>query len=91
MTDYTNISATLQGKLINDGKLCPVDLFESYSEKITNNSDSEFIFSEILEESARDEAKASRKRAKNNNRLSKLDGICISWKDLLSPRIISMR
>ncbi len=82
MNDYTNISATLQGKLINGGKLCPVDLFESYIEKINNNSDSEFIFSEMLEDSGRDEAKASRKRAKNNNRLSKLDGICISWKDL---------
>ena len=82
MKDYTNISATLQGKLIGERKLCPVDLFESYFDKINNTPDKELIFSEILKESALEEAKASKKRAENDVRLSKLDGVCITWKDL---------
>ena len=82
MKDYTNISATLQGKLIGECKLCPVDLFESYIDKINNTPDRELIFSEILKESALEEAKASKKRAENDVRLSKLDGVCLSWKDL---------
>ena len=48
MKDYTNISATLQGKLIGELKLCPVDLFESYIDKIDNTPDKDLIFSEIL-------------------------------------------
>ena len=82
MEDYTKLSATLQGELIERGQLCPVELCETFLEKIHNNPDSDSIFSEILEQTALNEAKASRERAKLSNRLSKLDGVCMSWKDL---------
>lgn len=82
MQDYTIIPASLQGKLIGEGILCPVDLCEAYIEKINSCLDSDKIFTEILEKSALEEAKASRVRANKGTRLSKLDGICLSWKDL---------
>ena len=82
MTDYTNISASLQGKLIGEGKLCPVELCESYLDKIKNTETSKLIFSEIMETSARNEAIAAKKRSVKGTRLSDLDGICLSWKDL---------
>ena len=86
MKDYTKISATLQGELIERGQLCPVELCETFLEKIHNNPDSDSIFSEILEQTALNEAKASRERAKLSNRLSKLDGVCMSWKDLFEMK-----
>ena len=47
MEDYTKLSATLQGELIERGQLCPVELCETFLEKIHNNPDSDSIFSEI--------------------------------------------
>ena len=82
MQDYTNISASLQGKLIGEGKLCPIDLCEAYLDKIKSSDESKLIFSDVMEESAKNEAISAKQRSIRGTRLSNLDGICLSWKDL---------
>ena len=80
------LTATEQGKRIGNLDLCPVKLTESYINNIKNNVDSTKIFTQITSERALMEAKLSRDRAKGGNRLSILDGVPISWKDLFDTK-----
>ena len=82
MEKILKLTATEIGNRISAGKICPVEITEAYLDKIDSYPHSDSIFTEVMNESALTEACESRIRAKNNNRLSVLDGVCISWKDL---------
>ena len=82
------LTATEQGKRIGSLALCPIKLVESYIDSIENNFNSEKIFTKITSKMALMEAKFASARAKNGSRLSELDGVPISWKDLFDTKNI---
>ncbi len=82
MEKILDLTATEIGKGISSCKICPVDLTEAYLSKIKANQKSESIFTTVMIESALKQAYEAKSRAKSNNRLSLLDGVCISWKDI---------
>ena len=69
------------GRQLAAGKLDPVDLTETYLERIANHPD-QAVFIEVMAERARAEAQASRKRHKEDRPAGPLDGVPIAWKDL---------
>ena len=76
------LSALELGQLIERGKLDPLELTECYFSKIEHSPFGNRIYSNLAKDRAFLEAKFASKRAKNRSRLSKLDGVPISWKDL---------
>ena len=82
MEKIFNLTATEIGAAIAEEKVCPIELTQGYIEKIKSHPDSGSIFTSVMEESALSQAKAARKRIQNGIRLSALDGVPISWKDL---------
>ncbi len=82
MLEILELSASQQGEMISDCKLCPVTLTETYLDQIKSNKLSANVFSFLTEEEAISKAKEAKRRAKAGNRKSKLDGVLVSWKDL---------
>ena len=76
------------GKNIADGSLDPMELLSSVYEKIDASDVAEDIFSVLTRERAEEEAQASRKRRREGNLKSPLDGVPISWKDLFDTKNI---
>ncbi len=70
------------GRAIGAGTVDPVDLTERYLAAIAAHPDADRIYARLTPDRARAEAKASAERAKAGLRLSPLDGVPISWKDL---------
>ena len=79
MTDTT---AADLGRAIAAGDTDPVDLTESYLAAINAHPERDRIFTRVTSERALAEAEAARGRAQSGRRLSPLDGVPISWKDL---------
>ena len=82
MENILNLTATEIGKGISSCKICPVALTEAYLSKIKADRKSDSIFTTVMIESALKEAHKAKSRAKSNTRLSLLDGVSISWKDI---------
>ena len=82
MENILKLTATEIGKKINIGKVCPVELTEAYLEKIKLCPSSKSIFTTLMTDNALKQALEAKTRVKNNTRLSLLDGVPISWKDL---------
>ncbi len=89
MEKILSLTATELGQRIGSGKLCPVDLTESYLNSIKLNPKSESIFTKVMIKQVLEQAKKARSRARNNCRYSQLDGIPISWKDVCDTKGIS--
>ena len=70
------------GRGIAAGKIDPVALTETYLEAIESHPDRDRIYARVTADRARAEAKAASTRAASGHRLSPLDGVPISWKDL---------
>lgn len=70
------------GRAIAAGKADPVDLTERYLAAIAAHPDADRIYARLTPDRARAEARAAAERAKAGLRLSPLDGVPISWKDL---------
>ena len=70
------------GRAIGAGTVDPVDLTERYLAAIAAHPDADRIYARLTPDRARAEAKAAAERAKAGLRLSPLDGVPISWKDL---------
>ena len=82
MQDWLTMSAAELGRGIDTGEIDPVALTETYLAAIAAHPFAERIYVHVTADRARAEAQAAAERAKAGKRLSLLDGVPISWKDL---------
>ncbi|MDP5347467.1 MAG: amidase family protein, partial [Paracoccaceae bacterium] len=82
MQDWLGRTAADQGRAIGAGDLDPVDLTQAYLDAIAAHPMADRIYARTTPDRALAEAGAARARAKAGMRLSLLDGVPISWKDL---------
>ena len=82
MQDWLWASAADLGRGIEAGEIDPVNLCETYLDAIDAHHLRDRIYSQVTHDRAREEAAAASARAKAGQRLSPLDGVPISWKDL---------
>ena len=76
------MSAGALGRAIGAGKADPVDLCDAFLAAIDGHQFAARIYARTTPERARSEALAASARAREGGRLSPLDGVPISWKDL---------
>ena len=82
MKDWLAMTASDLGRAIAGGEICPVDLTRTYLEAIEADPLRDRIYARVTEARAQAEAEAAAERARTGFRLSPLDGVPISWKDL---------
>jgi len=82
MDDWLKMTAGDLGRGIDAGAIDPVDLCDAYLAAIAAHPFTPRIFARTTPERARAEAAAARVRARAGRRLSPLDGVPVSWKDL---------
>lgn len=82
MDEWRWMTATELGAQIAQGAIDPVDLIETYLDAIDAHPLRDRIYARVTHARARAEAAAASARAKSGSRLSALDGVPISWKDL---------
>ncbi|GGG67881.1 amidase [Salipiger pallidus] len=82
MTDWTGKSAAELGAGIGAGEIDPVALTEQFLAKIDAHPMRDRIYARLTPSRARAEAAAAKWRADLGQRLSSLDGVPVSWKDL---------
>jgi len=82
MQDWLTTSATKLGRGIERGKIDPVALIQTYLEAIAEHPERDRIYARVTPDRAVSEAGAAARRAKAGQRLSPLDGVPVSWKDL---------
>ncbi len=82
MSDFNSLTASELGDLIGTGEIDPVELTEYFISQIELSPIGEKIYSTVTSQLALEQAKDSKIRAKLGRRLSSLDGVPISWKDL---------
>ena len=82
MQDWLTKSAADLGRGIAAGEIDPVQLTEAFLAAIENHEFGSRIYVRLTPERARAEAMAAHERARADARLSPLDGVPISWKDL---------
>ena len=82
MKEWLGQTAADLGRGIAAGDIDPVALTETYLEAIATHRYTDRIYARVTVSRARAEAAASAARAKAGQRLSLLDGVPISWKDL---------
>ncbi|WP_039018540.1 amidase [Halocynthiibacter namhaensis] len=75
-------TASELGRMIGKGDIDPVDLTEAVLAQIDGHEMSDRIYARLTRDRALAEARAASERAKTGQRLSVLDGVPISWKDL---------
>ena len=86
---WLKMTACDLGRGIDNGSISPIALVKTYLEAIRNHPLNNDIYARISSERALKEASAAEIRAKTNNRLSLLDGVPISWKDLFDSKGIN--
>ena len=79
---WLSLSASELGRRIAAGRINPVELAEACLESGRLHPLQARIFARTTPDRARSEAMAAHARAKTGNRLSLLDGVPVSWKDL---------
>ncbi len=82
MQDWLRQSAAELGRGIAAGEIDPVALTETYLDAIDAHLLRDRIYARVTHERARAEAVAAAERAALGRRLSPLDGVPVSWKDL---------
>lgn len=82
MQDWLTMTAVDLGRGIGAGEIDPVALTDTYLAAIDAHPLRDRIYARVTAERARSEATAAAARAKSGQRLSLLDGVPISWKDL---------
>ena len=80
--EWLSMSAGALGRAIGAGKADPVDLCDAFLAAIDGHQFAARIYARTTPERARSEALAASARAREGGRLSPLDGVPISWKDL---------
>lgn len=82
MDNWRSMSAAALGRGIGAGEIDPVALASCFLDAIEAYEHGEKIYARLTRKRALAEAEAAWKRAKSEHRLSPLDGVPISWKDL---------
>lgn len=82
MQEWLKMTASDLGRGIGSGKIDPVALAQTYLDAIDAHDLKDRIYARTTPERALAEAAAAAERAKSKSRLSLLDGVPISWKDL---------
>lgn len=82
MQDWLKMTAADLGRGIAAGQIDPVALCETYLAAIDAHPLRDRIYARVTAHRARAEAAAAARRAQSGARLSLLDGVPISWKDL---------
>jgi aspartyl-tRNA(Asn)/glutamyl-tRNA(Gln) amidotransferase subunit A len=82
MQDYLDKSAGDLGRAIGAAEVDPVDLVRAFFDRIDAHELTDRIYARLTRDRALAEAQAASVRARNGQRLSLLDGVPISWKDL---------
>ncbi len=82
MTDWRKMSAGDLGRAIGTGEIDAVDLTATFLDAIREHDAGHLIYARTTEARALAEAEAASARARAGHRLSPLDGVPISWKDL---------
>lgn len=82
MQDWLTMTAADLGRGIGAGEIDPVALTQTYLDAIDAHPLRDRIYARVTAERAQAEATAAANRAASGNRLSPLDGVPISWKDL---------
>lgn len=82
MFDWLEMSAAELGRGIGDGAIDPVALTQAFLGAIDSHDARDRIYSAVTHDRAIAEAEAAAERARAGYRLSPLDGVPISWKDL---------
>jgi aspartyl-tRNA(Asn)/glutamyl-tRNA(Gln) amidotransferase subunit A len=82
MQDWLKMTASDLGRGIAAREIDPEALTETYLEAIAEHPLRDRIYARVTADRARAEAGAARLRARQGHRLSPLDGVPISWKDL---------
>lgn len=80
--EWLTMTAADLGRSIGAGRIDPVDLTEAYLAAIAANEFAGRIYARLTPDRARAEAKEAAARARSGKRVSALDGVPISWKDL---------
>ena len=80
--EWAGKSAAELGRMIGAGQIDPVELTQAYLNDIKAHPLKDRIFARLTEERALAEATAASERARSGHRLSPLDGVPVSWKDL---------
>lgn len=86
MDVWQNMSAADLGRGIERGEIDPVALATHFLDAIENHALGLRIYARLTRERAMAEATAAAERARSGRRLSPLDGVPISWKDLFDTR-----
>lgn len=82
MFDWLEMSAADLGRGIGNGSIDPVALTQAFLGAIDSHDARDRIYTVVTHERAMAEAEAAAERARAGQRLSLLDGVPISWKDL---------
>ncbi|WP_299285397.1 amidase family protein [uncultured Tateyamaria sp.] len=82
MQEWLSKSASDLGRAIGAGEVDPVNLAHAFFERINAHPLRDRIYARVTEDRAMAEALAASDRAKACARLSPLDGVPVSWKDL---------
>lgn len=82
MFDWLGKSAADLGRAIDTGAIDPVALTQAYLGAIDSHDARDRIYTVVTHDRALAEAEAAAERARAGQRLSLLDGVPISWKDL---------
>ncbi|MFN0115266.1 MAG: amidase [Paracoccaceae bacterium] len=82
MRDWLGMTAGALGRGIGRGGIDPVALTEAFLDAAAGHPDGARIYARLTPDRALAEARAAAARAKAGLRLSPLDGVPVSWKDL---------
>lgn len=82
MNDWLKMTAAALGRGIGAGEIDPVELTQAYLDAIEAHPETQRIYARVTADRAISEAEAALQRVKSGRRLSALDGVPISWKDL---------
>ena len=82
MQNWLGMTAADLGRGIAAGEIDPVALCDTYLDAIDAHPLRDRIYARVTHDRARAEAQAAAARAKAGQRLSLLDGVPVSWKDL---------
>lgn len=85
---WLKMSASDLGRGIETGEIDPLALTQTYLDAIETHPLRDRIYVRVTTERALAEAKAAAARAVSGNRLSLLDGVPVSWKDLFDTKRI---
>ena len=90
MTKWREKTALDLGRGIEAGDIDPRDLADYFLSRAANDPEGDLVYMRLTPDRALKEATAAADRAKRGMRLSPLDGVPLSWKDLFDTAGIAL-